>query len=372
LKEKDEENITLTNVLKAKFRNHNNRYRKLVKEHFDMDKKFKHDNYQLTEEYKRITRQFKELQRKFKHFEKADLERYDEIQDMNKAEIEEIKHKIIKCDTTIHIQQLGMIWNPPEEESDDGQNEALNASQIRKEEILVNNNAEHFQFTLPEDDILLLVDILFKETDFLLDDKTREQLQDKSPKEQLQMKLDTLKKCLAIDSVEETNLLLEELANKVKVDNKAKKIVTDTNEQNEGEPENEDQGWSYDADLVIRVLEEFISNKDDRKAQLNTNPRKIIKVETEKEKKERLAREGKKYWEKLTHVLPDHTFRIWQVLDRALSKYYDLLLERQKLIEETGDLHNQNEELKNLLDQYFQINHELIIPPTKMMQLEHQ
>jgi len=59
------------------------------------------------------------------------------------------------------------------------------------------------------------------------------------------------------------------------------------------------------------------------------------------------------------------------VLDKALSKYYDLLLDRQKLIEETGDLHNQNEELKNLLDQYFQINHELIIPPTKMMQLEH-
>jgi len=84
-----------------------------------------------------------------------------------------------------------------------------------------------------------------------------------------------------------------------------------------------------------------------------------------------LGKEGKKYWEKLTHVLPDHTFRVWQVLDKSLSKYYELLLDRQKLIEETGDLHNQNEELKNLLDQYFQINHELIIPPTKMMQLEN-
>jgi len=57
-------------------------------------------------------------------------------------------------------------------------------------------------------------------------------------------------------------------------------------------------------------------------------------------------------------------------LDKSLGKYYSLLLERQKLIEETGELHNQNEELKNLLNQYFQINHELIIPPTKMIQLE--
>ena len=79
---------------------------------------FKHDNKTLTEEYRRITRQFKELQRKFKHFEKADLDRYEDIQQMNKAEIEEVKQKIIKCDTSIHIQQLGMVWNPPKEEEE--------------------------------------------------------------------------------------------------------------------------------------------------------------------------------------------------------------------------------------------------------------
>jgi len=72
----------------------------------------------------------------------------------------------------------------------------------------------------------------------------------------------------------------------------------------------------------------------------------------------------------MTQVLPDHTFRIWNVLDKSLANYHTLLLERQKLIEQTGDIHNQNEELKNLLNQYFQINHELIIPPTKMIQLE--
>lgn len=58
------------------------------------------------------------------------------------------------------------------------------------------------------------------------------------------------------------------------------------------------------------------------------------------------------------------------MLDIALSKYYTLLLDRQKLIEETGELHNQNEELKNLLNQYLQINHELIIPPTRMIKLQ--
>lgn len=32
---------------------------------------------------------------------------------MNEAETQELKEKIIKCDKTVHIQQLGMQWNPP-------------------------------------------------------------------------------------------------------------------------------------------------------------------------------------------------------------------------------------------------------------------
>ena len=58
---------------------------------------------------------------------------------------------------------------------------------------------------------------------------------------------------------------------------------------------------------------------------------------------------------------------MWKVLDKSFSKYYDLLLARQKLIDETGTMHNQNEELKNLLNNYLQINHDLIIPPAKVM-----
>jgi len=59
-----------------------------------------------------------------------------------------------------------------------------------------------------------------------------------------------------------------------------------------------------------------------------------------------------------------------QMLDIALTTYYKNLLDRQALIEETGELHNQNEELKNLLNQYLHINHELIIPPTKLIKLD--
>lgn len=78
---------------------------------------------------------------------------------------------------------------------------------------------------------------------------------------------------------------------------------------------------------------------------------------------------NRKYWDDFTKVLPEETFRIWNVLDKALYNYYKLLQERQKAIDETSRLHDENEEYKNLLNQYLQINHELIIPPTEMIKI---
>lgn len=34
------------------------------------------------------------------------------------------------------------------------------------------------------------------------------------------------------------------------------------------------------------------------------------------------------YWTKLTQVLPEKTLNVWGTLDKSLSKYYTLLLER--------------------------------------------
>ena len=138
---------------------------------------------------------------------------------------------------------------------------------------------------------------------------------------------------------------------------------------------------------IIDLLTEFMKTKTERKKALGylivliivfkeyiylelQATKKPVKQETERERKERIAREGKKYWEKFSQILPEETFRVWkvlylitkkqkvfQMLDLALSKYYQLLLDRQKLIDETGDLHNQNEDLKKLLNQYLQVHY---------------
>jgi len=69
------------------------------------------------------------------------------------------------------------------------------------------------------------------------------------------------------------------------------------------------------------------------------------------------SREKKKekmYWAQMTKILTDQKLSVWKALDKALSEYYQLLVDRQNLIEETGLLNQQNEELKTLLNQYLQ------------------
>jgi len=392
LKEKDEENTILTNILKNKKRNYTNRLTKARNDYKEIDRKFKQENKSLTEEYKRITRQFKELQIKFKHFEKADKERYEEIKKMNEAEIQELKDKLIRCDQTIHIQQLGMQWNPPAileqtvVANDLKEDQSLTGS-IKKATV---KGDEEFQFTIPPLDMEVITEILLTETDFLLDEKTRERVRElqayeddpeevQKEKEDLvrKIKIENLKKTLELDSLEQMNALYETVYTSIRSMKKGKVLNDEEEGENEGEEaenneyEDEDD-FEYDPDAIIDALTKFMERKQ---GQTDTqtesySPKKMSSKTIERERKEVDLHEEKVLWEKLTHVLPDHTFRIWGVLDKSLSKYHDLLLERQKVIEQTGDLHNQNEELKNLLNQYFQINHELIIPPTKMIQLE--
>jgi dynein regulatry complex protein 1 len=67
----------------------------------------------LTDDYKEFTVRFKELQNKFKRFEKSDENRFNEIWTMNENEVRALINKIIQADRVIHMQQLGIAWQPP-------------------------------------------------------------------------------------------------------------------------------------------------------------------------------------------------------------------------------------------------------------------
>ena len=150
------------------------------------------------------------------------------------------------------------------------------------------------------------------------------------------------------------------------------------NQQNSGTEADpvDDDNLVIDNDDIVLVLKEFHKKREDKmnNADLVGNPRmkKRSNFETEEQKKERVKKKERMFWEKMTSVLDDKKLSTWKALDKALTKYYALLVDRQNLIEETGLLNQQNEELKTLLNQYLQagVNHELHVPPTQVIRLD--
>lgn len=58
--------------------------------------------------------------------------------------------------------------------------------------------------------------ILIDEADFMFDDKMREELEKATLEENIDKKLDLLKKTLSIDTIDELNIFIDEMANKCK------------------------------------------------------------------------------------------------------------------------------------------------------------
>lgn len=87
-----------------------------------------------------------------------------------------------------------------------------------------------------------------------------------------------------------------------------------------------------DNDDIVGVLKDFHKKREERanNAELLGNPRmkKRSNFETEEQKKERIKREERIFWEKMTTVLDEKKLSTWKALDSALSKYYSLLVER--------------------------------------------
>jgi len=85
-----------------------------VKKKFEVQtQRYMKENKKFTKDYKKFTKEFLLLQKKYERFEKSDQTRFAEIWQMNKDEAFALCEKIKECDRVIHLQQLGIAWQPP-------------------------------------------------------------------------------------------------------------------------------------------------------------------------------------------------------------------------------------------------------------------
>ena len=131
-------------------------------------------------------------------------------------------------------------------------------------------------------------------------------------------------------------------------------------------------------ELLTPALKKFHKDREERDLrkdlykQKNTKKSKDTKSTDKANDASRKKRQEQMYWSQMTKILSDQKLSVWRALDKSLAEYYQLLVDRQNLIEETGLLNQQNEELKTLLNQYLQagVNQELQVPPTQVIRLD--
>nr|XP_060610744.1 dynein regulatory complex protein 1 isoform X1 [Anolis sagrei ordinatus]XP_060610745.1 dynein regulatory complex protein 1 isoform X2 [Anolis sagrei ordinatus] len=242
-----------------------------------------------------------------------------------------------------------------------------------------------------------LLELLCDESGFLIESKLRGLLQPLEKADRTLMKLDSIFSALSIDNEEDVYKMMEFFlsfkSQQEMTDQDVKALLAEMTP--EGEPsEEEETEAASEAEPTVIAEEATKSPVIVERASLeplstiSMHPNDILKalkafvqeIQKLREKhppvkiapEERDDSKDSEYWEALAHIIPDGKLKLWDALVVGLQKYYHILSQRAKLITETDGLHQQNAELRLLLQQYLQspVNAELLIPPTHLLNLQ--
>jgi dynein regulatory complex protein 1 len=312
------------------------------------ERKFKTENQVLTEEYKGITAQFKDLQAKFQHFEVADTKRYRDVWQMNEEAVTDLMRKVLQADKIIHEQQLGLSWLPPSEHifhaGGDGAGAGPSGAGGGEGE---GEGGPISRGQMDNENIKHMLELLCNEAGFLVEGKIQKLLEPLPPDEQNLLKIDSILKVLGVEGAADVEKLLSYFL---------------------ADADNHELIHPNDA---IKAIKAFVEEHQAER-QRGGESVKASKPSAKDGGQEGTRREEREFWERMSSIISDKTFRVWSALEKALHKYDALLKSRGGLITEVGDLQRQNGELKALLNQYLssRINEDLHVPPTQVIRLD--
>lgn len=168
LTENNDDNLKMQEELTGRVNEYKSMLMSKLDDYNRLNETSRNNNKSLTNKYRMISQDYKDLQKKFKHFVYADVKKYDEIQKMNEKSIAECNQKILKCNNTIHIQILGLRWEEEPVRKDEKEIEAEAARKAAEEKM---DERDELNIGIPELRLKVMVDLLLRETEFLLDEK---------------------------------------------------------------------------------------------------------------------------------------------------------------------------------------------------------
>ncbi|GMF51669.1 unnamed protein product [Phytophthora fragariaefolia] len=412
LTERDMENSATLSQQKRKLARLKDALATLIAKYNQTDARDRHQNEELTEEYRRLTKQYRDLQRKYAHFEASDSNKFDEVWQMHEEEAIRKIEKLLDADRIIHEQQLGLTWRPPvqsisnwsrsakagdvtalQKQLENGDESSPDATESEK------GNRREDSGASAEDDfddesveaytppvkkisgakLKYMLKMLASEAGFLVNGSVQQALENLPDDEAELVKADMIMRTLGIDNEED----MEKLMGYFFEDPRQEVTVSsgDNNRENKSPGKDSKDGSKASWGLVvgpedvIRVIKRFV----DRAAPAARILHRTVRGEGEGSKKSakgtsssalkaKARKVEKEYWVNIVKVFPAQKLRVMATLEKGLTHYNTALLRRKELIDDVTAMKAQNAELKSLLKQYLAapINEDLIVPPTQM------
>ncbi|KAM3932447.1 dynein regulatory complex protein 1 isoform 2-T2 [Leptodactylus fuscus] len=340
-------------------------------------KQYREENQALSDDFKRIAEQYKELQKKLRHFAAVDAKKFQDIWVMNEEEMKQLVQKALEVDRIIHQQQLGLPWKAPGLGFMDNvgplvvkPKEQKTASMVAQEVMRVSGSSRdtetpgHMERSDSSSQpysprtVKQILEVLCDESGFLMENKLVQLLSPLERDERSLIRLDAIFGALQVEVADDVYKLVDFF---VKYRQQQERPPQDGEEGPQDEDKSLDQTDLIHPNDVLRALRAFTM-------ELHHQREKPHLRQTGAE--ERDSSEDAAYWSACAQVIPPSQLKIWDALESAMEKYYDVLINRSQLITETSSLRQQNTELRMLLHQYLnsKINAELEIPPTQTLQ----
>ncbi|GMH87953.1 hypothetical protein TrST_g12260 [Triparma strigata] len=377
LTERDNENTSTLQKQKKKLTKIKDDLSRVVQKYQEFDARDKKRNEELSEDYRRITKQYKDLQSKFRHFELADNRKFEAIWSMHEEEVDMYVVQALKADKIINEQLLGWTWRAPDldivrnpamlgaDEDGDGK---YTLEELEEHKKKLEEEEEAKKVHVPADKIRSIVSLISEEAGFILDKSVMEAIKSLPPQAASVAQAEALLKTLGVESEED----VAALSNYFFVDVKQEKdVLEDLNEEDAAPEALERLQKLIQPNHVVTAINKFVSDrKEDAEAKENkTWTVDVAGAGDTLEKKK--PKEEKEFWDRMANIISPASHETWKHLEKSLKEYTKILENRARGIEDVSTLTSQNQELKELLNQYLgsRINEELIVPPTDTIRL---
>lgn len=379
----------------------------------ETEKRFRHKNNELTEAFRRVTEQYKDLQVKFQHFERADVEKRQQIWTMHEEECMSRVHRCLQGDRVVFEEVLGVAWATPDLDFWDAEKEAIEERQRMLDEAAKAEAegkaaaAEGEKATDKggltsdlSDAARLMLNICYSQLKYCLDERLNRTIEELSlvdgeEETVAQIKMETVLDALGITKTSEVMSMLDYF-----IVRQQPQDGTSSGADASGDS----SGVMIGQEEALHVLHLYLTERKEKEAAAAREAARdgataaipsldlgataasggaspgsaaasaaaartallsgSTMSEARREELKQRARE-RNFWYKMSNVISPEHLRVWHSVEGGLNKYLRQLQIRQKLIEETDGIRRQNDELRSLLNQYLSnpVNDELFAPP---------